>query len=55
MISIAPIYLPYLVLIDCCMPTSDMLFGQILNPETKSFFGTDGEYVLLSHLVNCKL
>jgi hypothetical protein len=49
MTSISPIYLLYLVLIDCCMPTcectytklskNDMFLGQILNPKTKSFLG----------------
>jgi hypothetical protein len=44
MTSIAPIYLPYQVLIDCCMPTctcthaklskTSFFLRQILNPKT---------------------
>jgi hypothetical protein len=47
--SIDPIYLPYHVLIDCCMPTctcrhvklskTSFFLGQILNPETSFFWG----------------
>jgi hypothetical protein len=49
MTSITPIYLPYLVLIDSCMPTcacthaklskTSCFLGQILNPKTISFLG----------------
>jgi hypothetical protein len=52
MTSIAPIYLPYYVLIDCCMPTctcthakvskTSIFLGQILNPKTSFFFRTEG-------------
>jgi hypothetical protein len=54
MTSIAPIYLPYYVLIDCCMPTctcthaklSKMLFflGQILNLKRHSFWDGGSTY-----------
>jgi hypothetical protein len=54
MTSIAPIYLPYQVLIDCCMPTctcthaklskTSFFLGQILNPKTSFFLGRR-EYV----------
>jgi hypothetical protein len=54
MTSIAPIYLPYYVLIDCYMPTStcthakiskmSFFFRQILNPKTSFFLG-QREYV----------
>jgi hypothetical protein len=45
MISIAPIYLSYQVLIDCCMPTcthdklskTSFFWGQILNLKRHSF------------------
>jgi hypothetical protein len=47
MTLIAPIYLSYLVLIDCCMPTctcihaklskTSFFFGQILNLKHHSF------------------
>jgi hypothetical protein len=56
MTSIAPIYLPYYVLIDCCMPTctcthaklSKMSFflGQILNPKTSLFLGRGSKSIL---------
>jgi hypothetical protein len=56
MTSIAPIYLPYYVLIDCCMPTctctrtklskTSFFFGQILNPKTSLFLGRR-EYTVL--------
>jgi hypothetical protein len=49
MTSIAPIYLPYEVLIDCCMPTctcthaklnkTSFFVGQILNPKMSFFLG----------------
>jgi hypothetical protein len=49
MTSIALIYLPYYVLIDCCMPTctcklaklskTSFFSGQILNPKTSFFLG----------------
>jgi hypothetical protein len=49
MTMIAPIYLPYLVLIDCCMATctctyiklskTPFFLGQILNPKTSFFLG----------------
>jgi hypothetical protein len=49
MTSITPIYLPYYVLIDCCMPTCtcthaklskmSIFLGQILNPKTPFFLG----------------
>jgi hypothetical protein len=49
MTLIAPIYLPYEVLIDCCMPTctcthaklsrTSFFLGQILNPKTSFFLG----------------
>jgi hypothetical protein len=55
--SITPIYLPYYVLIDCCIPTcicthtklskTSIFLGQILNPKT-SFFGTKGVSWMLS-------
>jgi hypothetical protein len=45
----APIYLPYYVLIDCCMPTctcthaklskTSFFLGQILNPKMSFFLG----------------
>jgi hypothetical protein len=53
MTSIAPIYLSYHVLIDCCVPIctcthvklskTSLFLGQILNPET-SFFLRRKEY-----------
>jgi hypothetical protein len=56
MTSIAPIYLSYLVLIDCCMTTcacihaklskTTCILGQILNPKTRCFLGWR-EYVTL--------
>jgi hypothetical protein len=49
MTSIAPFYLSYYVLIDCCMPTctctqaklskTSFFLGQILNPKTSFFLG----------------
>jgi hypothetical protein len=49
MTSIAPIYLSYQVLIDCCMPTctcthvklskASFFLGQILNPKMSFFLG----------------
>jgi hypothetical protein len=49
MTMIAPIYLPYLTLIDCCIPTckcthaklskTSFFLGQILNLKTSFFFG----------------
>jgi hypothetical protein len=54
MTSIAPIYLPYYMLIDYCMPTctcthtklskTSFFLGQILNPKTSFFLGRR-EYV----------
>jgi hypothetical protein len=52
MTSIAPIYLPYYVLIDCCIATctcthaklskTSCALGQILNSKTPFFFWTEG-------------
>jgi hypothetical protein len=49
MTSIAPIYLPYEVLIDCCIPTctcrhaklskTSFFLGQIFNPTTSFILG----------------
>jgi hypothetical protein len=53
MTSIAPIYLPYQVLIDCCVSTctcthtklskTSFFLGQILNPKTSFFL--EGVYL----------
>jgi hypothetical protein len=58
MTSIAPIYLTYYVLIDCCMPTctcthaklgkTTFFLGQILNPKTTFFLGRMEYYSSLS-------
>jgi hypothetical protein len=50
--QVAPIYLSYQVLIDYCMPTctcthvklskTSFFLGQVLNPKTSLFFGTEG-------------
>jgi hypothetical protein len=63
MTSIAPIYLPYYVLIDCCMLTctcihaklrkTTFFLGQILNPKMSLFFGTDG--VIIKGIKQCQL
>jgi hypothetical protein len=52
MTLIVHIYLPYYVLIDCCMPTctcthaklsrTSFFLGQILNLKTSFFFWTEG-------------
>jgi hypothetical protein len=62
MTSIAPIYLSYYVLIDCCIPTytyaklikTSFFLGQILNPKMAFFFGRR-EYefrMIVSHKSN---
>jgi hypothetical protein len=60
MTSIAPMYLTYYVLIDCCMPTctcthtklskTSFFFGQILNPKTSFFLGRR-EYVSFKQIL----
>jgi hypothetical protein len=60
MTSIAPMYLTYYVLIDCCMPTCTcthtklsktlFFFGQILNPKTSFFLGRR-EYVSFKQIL----
>jgi hypothetical protein len=60
MTSIAPIYLTYQVLIDCCMPTytcklaklskTSFFLGQILNPKTSFFLGRR-EYTTSTHML----
>jgi hypothetical protein len=60
MIMISHIYLSYLVLIDCCMPTctcthaklskTSFFLGQILNHKTSFFLGRR-EYVFVRYTI----